>query len=124
MIKGLSRYQRVLKYIEKLEEENPRKNTKKIKELHKKLKFTGYKLRSIETVRIISLVLLYSSITSAVISVVPGFESFSANIIKLSSLIGSTIFLIAIAVTSKLMALYMIDLHLISSQMITIYSKK
>jgi len=123
-MKGLSRYRRVLKYIEKLEEENPKKNNKKIKELHKKLKFTGYKLRSLETIRIVSLVLLYSSITSAVISIVPGFERFSANIVRLSGLIGSTIFLIAVGITSKLIALYMIDLHLISSQMITIYNKK
>tara|TARA_Y100000034_G_C6793975_1_gene355702 strand:- start:514 stop:945 length:432 start_codon:yes stop_codon:yes gene_type:complete len=122
-MKGLSRYRRVLKYIDQLEEENPKKNKKEIKDLHQKLKHTGLKLRTLETARIITFVLLYSSITSAVISVVPGFENFSANIVKLSSLLGSTIFLILIGITSKLIALYMIDLHLVSSHMISIYKK-
>jgi hypothetical protein len=124
MTKGLSRYQRVLKFIEELEKENPKKGNRKINNLHKKLKVTGYKLRTLETIRVIALILLYSSITSAVISIIPGFDNFSANIVRISGLLGSTIFLIIIGITSKLMALYMIDLHLISTQMITIYNKK
>jgi hypothetical protein len=120
---GLGRYKRALNYITKLEK-GSKKNTKEVRELHKTLKVTGYKLRTLETIRIIAIVLLYSSITSAIISIVPGFETFSANIVKFSSLLGSTIFLIAIGITSKLIALYMIDLHLASSHLITIYSKK
>ncbi len=119
----LGRYKRVLNYIAVLEKKSPIKDKKEIKELHKKLKLTGYKLRTLETVRIVTLVLLYSSITSAVISVIPGFESFSKNIVQFSGLIGSTIFLIIFGITSKLISLYMIDLHLISSHMISIYKK-
>ena len=80
---GLSRYRRVLRYIDGLEKDNPKKNRKDMKALHKKLKFTGYKLRTLETARVVALVLLYSSITSAVVSIVPGFEAFSANILAL-----------------------------------------
>ena len=121
---GLGRYRRVLQYLKAIEEEKKIKNTAQLKKLHKKLKHTGYKLRTLETIRIVAIVLLYSSITSAVISIVPGFDNFSKNIVKLSSIVGTTIFLIIIGITSKLIALYMIDLQLISSHMLTLYKRR
>ena len=121
---GLSRYQRVLKFIDNLEKEKPLKNKEEVKKLRKKLEFTGYKLKTFETIRIITVILLYSSITSTVLSIIPGFEAFSKNIVYISSLIGSTFFLIIVGITTKFIGLYMIDLNLISSQIIAIYNKK
>ncbi len=121
---GLSRYKRVLGFIENLEKEKQLKNKTEIKRLHQKLKSVGYKLRTLETIRIIAAILLYSSVTSAILSIIPGFDAFSKNIVYISSIVGSTVFLIVIGVTSKLITLYVIDLHLISSQLISIYTKK
>lgn len=122
-MKSLSRYKRVLQYIEELESRKPKGKSKELEELHKKLKHTGYKLRTLETIRTISFILLYSSITSAIISAIPGFEAFSKNIIRLSTLIGSTIFLIIVGITTKLIAVYTADLYLVSSHIISIHNK-
>ena len=118
---GLSKYKRVMSYLSAIEKEKRVKKTPEVRRLHRKLQYTGYKLRTLETIRTIAFILLYSSITSTIISVVPGFETFSRNIIKFSSLIGSTIFIGVIAVTSKMISLYMLDLQLISSHIISIY---
>lgn len=123
-MKSLSRYKRVLQYIEELENRKPRNKSKELEELHKKLKHTGYKLRTLEIIRTISFILLYSSITSAIISAIPGFESFSKNIIRLSTLIGSTIFLIIVGITTKLITLYTTELFLTSSHIISLYNNK
>lgn len=120
---GLGRYKRALKYIKLLEKKRKIKRTKEVNNLFKKLKFTGYKLRTLETIRGVAFVLLYSSITSTVMSAIPGFDGFSKTVVKLSGLIGSTIFLIIVGITSKLISWYMIDLHLISSEIISIYRK-
>lgn len=120
---GLGRYTRVLKYINELEERNPKKKNNEIKTLHERLKHTGYKLRTLEIIRTISFILLYSSITSAIVSLIPGFENFSKTVVQLSSLIGSTIFLIIVGITSKLISWYLLDLNLISSELIAIYKK-
>ena len=122
---GLGRYKRVIKYIGSLEDKNKKaKNSPEMKKLLKKLKFAGYKLRSLETIRIIAIILLYSSVTSTIISIIPGFELLSKNIVQLSSVIGSTIFLIMVGITTKLISLYMIDMQLVSSHIISIYTKK
>lgn len=122
---GLSRYRRALKYIENLEEKNKKlKNSAEIKKLHKRLKFTGYKLRTLESIRLVCFILVYPTIATALISVIPGFETFSGKIVKFSTVIGSTICLLLIAVTSRLIMLYTIDLQLISNHMISIYIKK
>lgn len=123
-MKGLNRYKRILKFIENLEKDKHLKNKAEVKKLHHRLKAVGYKLRTIETIRVIAAILLYSSVTSAILSVIPGFDAFSKNIVYISSLIGSTIFLIIIGITSKFITLYTIDLHLIASQLISIYTKK
>ena len=120
---GLGRYTRVLKYINELEDRNPKRKTAEIKTLHQKLKHTGYKLRTLEIIRTISFILLYSSITSAIVSAVPGFESVSKTVVQLSSLIGSTIFLAIVGMTSKLISWYLLDLNLISSELIAIHKK-
>jgi len=120
---NLGRYRRVYKYIKNLERKSKTGSTRETKTLFRKLKFTGYKLKTLEMIRMVSFILLYSSITSAVVSVIPGFESLSKTVIRLSSLIGSTIFLIIVGITSKLISWYMIDLHLISSELIAIYKK-
>ena len=123
MINGLGRYRRILKYLKNLERKSKTGSTKETKALLKKLKFIGYKLRTLEMIRIIAFILLYSSVTSAVISAIPGFESFSKTVIKLSSLIGSTIFLIMVGITSKLISWYLTDLQLISNELIAIYKR-
>ena len=123
MMNDFGRYRRVLKYLKNLERKSKTGSTKETKVLFKKLKFVGYKIRSLEIIKAISFFLLYSSITSTVISSIPGFESFSKTVIKLSGLIGSTISLIMVGITSKLISWYMIDLHLISGELIAIYKR-
>jgi len=106
----ITRYGRTLHHINKKQQS--------IKELKKDLKKAGYKTRTIEFIRVIAFILLYSSFISAFFSVVPEFRPLIKTVLKISGIVGSTICIIIIAVTSKYLALYTIDLHLIATKLI------
>lgn len=110
-ILSFSKYNRIIHYLE-----NSKDLTKE--ELEKRLHHTGVKLRYLETIRIIFFILLYSSIVSGILSIFPGFELISKNILKISSLFSSTICIILIAITTKAISIYTTDLNLIASHLI------
>jgi len=106
----ITRYGRIQHHINKKKQSN--------EELKKELKKAGYKTRTLEFIRAISFILLYSSFLSAFFSIVPEFQPLLKTVLKLSGIIGSTVFIIIIAITSKYLALYTIDLHLIATKLI------
>lgn len=122
---GVGKYTRVLHYVSKLEENSKIdiKDFKTVQELKEKLKHTGAKLRSLEMTRIFFFIILYSSVVSAFSSIIPGIEIITNNIVKVGSVLGSTISLLFVALLSKTIAVYTIDLNIISSHLISIYSK-
>ncbi len=115
---GLTRYRRAISFIEELE-----KKPQSIQTLKKELKKTGYKIKSLEGIRGIFIILLYSSIVSTATSIFPEFKPLLKQILKISGIIGSTFCLIVIAVTSRYIALYTIDLQLIASKIISLQKK-
>jgi len=106
---GITPYGRTLHHINKKQS---------IKQLKKELKKAGYKTRTLEFIRFIAFILLYSSFISAFFSVVPELQPLLKTVLKISGLVGSTVFIIIIAVTTKYLALYTIDLHLIATKLI------
>lgn len=109
----ITRYSRAVSYLEK----KPRS----VKKLKIELKKTGYKIKILEITRIIFFILLYSSIISGIFStVMPEFQPVLKQILKLSGIIGSTFCLIIIGITSRYIALYTIDLQLITSNIISL----
>lgn len=106
----ITRYGRVLHHLNKKKQSN--------KELKKDLKKVGYKTRTLELIRIIAFILLYSSLISAFFSVIPELQPLLKTILKISGIVGSTVFIITIAITSKYLALYTIDLQLIATKLI------
>tara|TARA_Y100000034_G_C6741555_1_gene329075 strand:- start:323 stop:682 length:360 start_codon:yes stop_codon:yes gene_type:complete len=106
MFFSVTRYSRAKKFLEE-------KLSKK--ELEEEFHRTGIKLNSLETIRFITFILLYSSLVSTFLSIIPGIEIITQNILRVSGLIGSTVFLIIIAIASKLIANYTIDLTLYGS---------
>ena len=122
---GLGKFTRSMHYINALEESSKIniEDFKKVQELKEKLKHTGLKLRSFETTRIIFFIILYSSVVSAFTSWIPGLEAISGRLVKIGSVLGSTISLIIIAVSSKAISTYTLDLNIITSHLISIYTK-
>ena len=122
---GLGKYTRALHYINELEESSKIniKDFKKVQGLKERLKHTGLKLRSFEITRIVFFVILYSSVVSAFTSIIPGLETIAGKLVKVGSIIGSTISLIIIGISSKAISTYALDLNIITSHLISIYTK-
>lgn len=122
---GLGKYTRTLHYINALEESSKIniKDFKKVQELKERLKQAGLKLKSFETTRAIFFIILYSSVVSAFTSFIPGLEAIAGKLVKIGSVLGSTISLIIIAISSKAISTYTLDLNIISSHLISIYTK-
>src|SRR3989338_2463064 len=122
---GLGKYTRAVKYLSSLEEKSKVdiKDFKHIEELKAKLKHIGYKLRTLETTRTIFFVFLYSSVVSAFSSFIPGSEILTGKLVKLGSILGSTISLIIVGISSKAISTYGLDLNMITSTLISIYTK-
>lgn len=109
---GTSRYSRAISQIEK--------KSQPINELRKELKKAGYKIKLLELIRIIFFILLYSSIISGIFSIIPEFQTFLKQVLKISGIVGSTVCLIIIGVASRYIALYSVDLQLIASKIISL----
>src|SRR3989344_5417036 len=122
---GLGKYRRALHYLNALEESAKIdiKDFKQVQELKNKLKHAGYKLRSLETTRAVFFVLLYSSVVSAFSSIIPGTEIIAGKLVKFGSIIGSTISLIIIGISSKAISTYTMDLNILTAHLISIYTK-
>jgi hypothetical protein len=122
---GLGKYTRALNYITKLEEATKIniKDFKQVQELKEKLKHTGIKLRSLETARVIFFIFLYSSVVSAFSAFIPGLEIITGELVKIGSVVGSTISLIIIGIASKAISTYILDLNMVTSNLIAIYTK-
>ncbi|MAG45278.1 MAG: hypothetical protein CMH63_00710 [Nanoarchaeota archaeon] len=122
---GFGKYTRALNYTQKLEGKSKIdiKDFRRVQDLKKRLKHTGMKLRSLELTRIFFFILLYSSVVSAFTSFIPGSEIITGNLAKIGSVIGSTVSLVIIGILSKTIALYILDLNMISAHLIAIYSK-
>ncbi len=122
---GLGKYTRSLHYVNALEESSriDLEDFKKVQELKERLKHIGLKLRSFETTRIIFFIILYSSVVSAFTSLIPGLEAISGKLVKIGSVLGSTISLIIIAISSKAISTYTLDLNIITSHLISLYTK-
>ena len=97
---------------------NLRKKPQSNEELKRDLKFIGNKIKSLELLRLIFIILLYSSIVSGVFSIFPGLQPFLKQILKISGIIGSTFCLIMVAITSRYIGLYIIDLQLTAVKII------
>ena len=97
---------------------NLRKKPQSNEELKRDLKFIGNKIKSLELLRLIFIILLYSSIVSGVLSIFPGLQPFLKQILKISGIIGSTFCLIMVAITSRYISLYIIDLQLTAVKII------
>ena len=122
---GLGKYRRVLHYVNALEESSKIniKDLKQVQELKERLKHTGMNLRYLEFARIIFFIILYSSVVSAFSSFIPGSEIITGRLIKIGSVVGSTISLIIIGLASKAISTYTLDLNIITSHLISIYTK-
>jgi len=97
---------------------NLKKKPQSNEELKRDLKFIGNKIKSLELLRLIFIILLYSSIVSGVLSIFPGLQPFLKQILKISGIIGSTFCLIMVAITSRYIGLYIIDLQLTAVKII------
>jgi len=124
-MKSLGKYHRALHYVNALEESSKIdiKDFKQVQELKEKLKRTGLKLRSLELTRVIFFIILYSSVVSAFSSLIPGSEIITNKLVKVGSIIGSTISLIIIGIASKAISTYTLDLNIITAHLISIYTK-
>ena len=122
---GLGKYTRALKYLDELEEKSHIciEDYKLIHDLKARLKHTGYKLRTLETTRTVFFIFLYSTVVSAFSSFIPGAEIITSKLIKFGSILGSTISLIIVGAASKAISTYMLDLNMITSNLISIYTK-
>lgn len=122
---GLGKYRRALHYINALEESSKidLKDFKQVQELKERLNHTGLKLRSLEITRIVFFIILYSSVVSAFSSFIPGSEIITGKLVKVGSVLGSTISLIIIGIASKAISTYTLDLNIITSHLISIYTK-
>ncbi len=122
---SLGKYRRAIHYINTLEESTKIniKDFKQVQELKEKLKHTGLKLRSLELTRIFFFIILYSTVVSAFSSLIPGLQVIAGNLVKFGSIIGSTISLIIIGIASKAISTYILDLNMITSHLISIYTK-
>ena len=124
-MKSLGKYHRAMQYINTLEESSSLdiKDFKQIQELKEKLRHTGVKLRSLETTRIAFFIILYSSVVSAFSSFIPGLEIVTGELVKIGSVLGSTISLITVGIASKAISTYTLDLNILTSHLISIYTK-
>lgn len=122
---GLGKYRRALHYINALEESSKIniKDFKQVQELKEKLNHTGIKLRSLEITRVVFFIILYSSVVSAFSSFIPGVEIITNKLVKIGSVLGSTISLIVIGIASKAISTYTLDLNILTSHLISIYTK-
>lgn len=126
---GFNPYSRAnyfLKDIDCKKKNIKKEDREKLDWLWKRFKHAEYKLRTLKIIRLIAFILLYSSIVSAISSaVLVGylFETLTATIIELSGIIGSTVFVIIVAVTSKFIEMYLGDIYILSAKMIAIYTK-
>lgn len=122
---GLGKYRRALNYIKELESRAKIdiKDFKQVQDLKERLKHTGYKLRTLETTRVVFFIFLYSTIVSTFTSFIPGSEILTNRLIKIGSVLGSTISLIIVGIASKAISTYILDLNMISAHLIAIYSK-
>ena len=108
---NVTHYSRVISHLKK--EQSP-------EELKKSLRIIGNKLRSLEFLRLIFVILLYSSIISAMTStVLPELGPLLKEILKFSGLIGSTFSLIMFAITSRYIGLYIIEMQIIAAKLIS-----
>ncbi len=124
-MKSLGKYHRAMQYINTLEESSSLdiKDFKQIQELKEKLRHTGVKLRSLETTRIAFFIILYSSVVSAFSSFIPGLEIITGKLVKIGSVLGSTISLVIVGIASKAISTYTLDLNILTSHLISIYTK-
>jgi len=122
---GLGKYRRASKFVSELEEKSKIdiRDFKQVQQLKEKLKHTGYKLRTLESTRIVFFIFLYSSVVSAFTSFIPGVELITNPLIKIGSVIGSTISLIIVGIASKAVSTYILDLNMITATLISIYTK-
>jgi len=100
----------------------------KLDQLWKRFKHAEYKLRTLKTTRLIALILLYSSIVSAIsstflVSYVLGLETLTTTIVEISGIIGSTFFVIIVGITTKFIEMYLGDIYILTAKMIAIYTK-
>ena len=124
-MKSVGKYHRALQYINSLEESSNLdiKDFKQVQDLKEKLKHTGLKLRSLEITRTAFFIILYSSVVSAFSSFIPGLEIVTGELVKIGSVLGSTISLITVGIASKAISTYTLDLNILTSHLISIYTK-
>ena len=125
---GLNPYSRIGYFLKDMDSKT--KNVKledknRLDQLWNRFKHAEYKLRTLKTVRLIAFILLYSSIVSAISStfLVGYLKDFTTTILEISGIIGSTFFVIIVAVTSKFIEMYLGDIYVLSAKMIAIYTK-
>ena len=125
---GLNPYSRIGYFLKDMDSKT--KNVKledknRLDQLWNRFKHAEYKLRTLKTVRLIAFILLYSSIISAISStfLVGYLKDFTTTILEISGIIGSTFFVIIVAVTSKFIEMYLGDIYVLSAKMIAIYTK-
>ena len=125
---GLNPYSRIGYFLKDMDSKT--KNVKledknRLDQLWNRFKHAEYKLRTLKTVRLIAFILLYSSIVSAISStfLVGYLKDFTTTILEISGIIGSTFFVIIVAVTSKFIEMYLGDIYVLSAKMISIYTK-
>ncbi len=125
---GLNPYSRIGYFLKDMDSKT--KNVKledknRLDQLWNRFKHAEYKLRTLKTVRLIAFILLYSSIVSAMSStfLVGYLKDFTTTVLEISGIIGSTFFVIIVAVTSKFIEMYLGDIYVLSAKIISIYTK-
>ena len=125
---GLNPYSRVGYFLKDMDSRTKGikvEDKNRLDQLWSRFKHAEYKLRILKTVRLIAFILLYSSIVSAISSTfLAGYlRDFTTTVLELSGIIGSTFFVIVVAVTSKFIEMYLGDIYVLSAKMIAIYTK-
>ena len=128
LLLGFNPYSRAHYFLNRLEGKNikiDRRDNEKLDQLWKRFKHAEYKLRTLKIIRLISFILLYSSIVSAMSStlLVGHLKVLTTTILELSGIIGSTFFVIIVAITSKFIEMYLGDIYILTAKMVAIYSK-
>lgn len=123
---SITRYQRVLNYIDNLDENIKIKNTKDKKIINDIKKIINLKINSIKRAYIINYFFyfgVYFSFFSVIFSDFLILSAFTSIISKIIGFFGTTAFVIGIFLTNKLLELYYQDLNLLTSNIISIYIK-
>ena len=128
MLLGFNPYSRADYFLKDMDSKKKgiNKNDRdKLDLLWKRFKHAEYKLRTLKIVRLVAFILLYSSIVSAIGStfLVGKLQILTSTILSISGLIGSTVFVIIVAFTSKFIEMYLGDIYVLSAKMIAIYTK-